>query len=59
MEALFYQTWLTKASKPNVSFLVSLEVAQIYLPGAVGVNGDGWVGWSHSDYNTSLNSNWT
>ena len=38
---------LNKASIPNFSFLCSLEVAQIYLPG--------W-GGSHSDYKTNLSS---
>ena len=43
---------LNKASIPNFSFLGSLEVAQIYLPG--------WVGGCHSDYKTNLISqlNW-
>ena len=43
--------WLNKASIPNFSFLGSLEVHQIYLPG--------WGGWLYSDYNASLSSNWT
>ena len=40
--------WLNKASIPNFSFLGSLEVTQIYLPG--------WGGWSHTDYMTNLSS---
>ena len=35
---LFDLAWLNKASIPNFSFLGSLEVAQIYLPG--------WGGWT-------------
>ena len=35
--------WLNKTSIPNFSFLGSLEVTQIYLPGWVGW--EGGVGW--------------
>ena len=47
--------WLNKASIPNFSFLGSLEVTQIYLPGWVGGVG-GWVGGCHTDYKTNLSS---
>ena len=46
----------TKPDTGPFSFLGSLEVAQIYLPGWVAR-----VGWSHSDYKTNLSSqlNWS
>ena len=53
---LFDLVWLNKASIPNFSFLGSLEVAQIHLPGWLG----GWVGGlTDSDNIASLSSNWT
>ena len=48
--------WLIKASIPNFNFLVSLKVAQIYLPRVEWGGMGGWFG-SHSDYNASLSSN--